>query len=406
MKKADHYFFGQNLPPKLRVYTPVVVSGWPEDHHSAGNPAEVLDFQKIKSKDNSEADPKPLELPMARTMYDIIQEGFEGKSKPGSEVMNLLNKKRLKYVMRPEHSTSKKVRQFYLDRENYVSERVRRVREWQKFLTRMRFVTHLNTKRVSCVRSIGRDAHIITLFIMGDGEGFFSYGIGKGLDEDVAYRRAMYACRKNALYIPLYEKRTLFQDAHESFGRSRVRLFGLHRGAGFTCSQRYLAWFKSIGIKDGGMKLTGTRNMYSLVKAFMLCLEKQRSFREIAFGRGVDYRRLHNPFHKTPPAPSHEDIQDLEAEAAKNFSKAVTEVMNKRGMLETRTYTPMKPYFFNYDPAAYKNAWDATFDAKNVPSGARIYPSFTDFIDASAHIASLDKGIHEPAEFIDSVLVK
>uniref|UniRef100_A0A0A9W8J8 Uncharacterized protein n=1 Tax=Lygus hesperus TaxID=30085 RepID=A0A0A9W8J8_LYGHE len=128
------------------------------------------------------------------------------------------------------------------------------------------------------------------------------------------------------------------------------------------------------------------------MQAFIKCLEKQRSYREIAFNRGVDYRNIRSPFNQTPPVPSPQEVVELERQAGENLRKAMYEVMHKRGLLYTNTFKSLQPTLLHYDPTAYKEAWDKHLDRKNVPHGVRLYPGFSDFVDASTYIASIPMG--------------
>lgn len=379
MHKADHHFFAAKVPPKLRLYRPQTRIGWDDEVKLSTNVNE-----NDKKDDTNLQEDEEIE----NTINEQKKFTFHEDVKVNEDINNIKNEN-LQYSTDKEFIDQKQINNFIKKQTQNVSLRVQRIMEWQKFLMRMRYIQKQATKRVTCVRAIGRINQFVVLFLMGDGEGYFTYGIGKASDRRVAYRRAQYNCRNNVMFIPLFEKRTFFQDAYERFGRSHVRIYGLPRGSGQTCSQRYLPWLRAVGVIDGGMKLSGTKNLFNVMNAFIKCLEKQRSYREIAFSRGVDYRRIRSPYLQTPPRPSPQEIEELERQAQDNLHKSINEVMKKRGLLYTRTFEPLQTTFLNYDREMYKEAWDKHLDKKNVPHGLRLYPSFSDFVDASTHIASI-----------------
>lgn len=258
---------------------------------------------------------------------------------------------------------------------------MRRAEFWRKYLELFTMVDLLHTTTVRCTRAVGRVDSAAALVIMGNHRGIFTYGRGKASVREQAVRIALLKTRRNVLFTPIHENRAPYYSITGKFKASTIVLKPQPRGVGLRAGRLTFSLLESIGYKDASAKLRGRPNIWNIVRAWMECLKYQESYREIANMRGAHYQQMMNPWTKAPPVPSREEVQELEDVAAQAFKEAVIDIFKSRQLYETDTFKPLVPHFTQR--ANWIEKWDRYMDMANVPQSIRLYPGFSEYLDAA-----------------------
>jgi small subunit ribosomal protein S5 len=384
LQKADHYFFEDRPCPPAQLLVPLrdprtVLPNSPistmvsklEKKHNVGLPY-ALDKEQ---RELIEKTTRELTLPRMRNdkevmsyLQDKIDEIYDG-SESDEEYLNRLN------------SIDQREPNMTLVSGQYFTAQMRRAEFWRKYLEIFTYVDLLYTTTVRCTRAVGRVSSAAALVIMGNGHGIFSYGRGKASDNEQAVRIALLKTRRNVLFTPLHENRTPYYSVVGKFKASTIFLGPQARGVGLRAGRLTFTLLECIGYKDASAKLRGRPNIWNIVRAWMECLKYQESYREVANMRGQHYQQMLNPWTKAPPIPSREEVQEMEDVAAQAFKEAVIDVFKSRQLFETDTFKDIKPHFT--ERANFEQKWDRYLDMANIPQSLRLYPGFSEYLDAS-----------------------
>lgn len=165
--------------------------------------------------------------------------------------------------------------------------------EFEKKLKKMGIIHQLiAADRVQKVTAQGKTLNFRSLVIAGNQKGVAGYGVGKADNVKVATERALKKAVKNAIYLELYEGRTLYHEVHGKFNSSTLFIRPTGKGRGNRTSDIVGAALYCFGIDDVSAKLHGQRNPFTVVKAIFNALQQHKSADVIAMSTGRSIQEL------------------------------------------------------------------------------------------------------------------
>ena len=141
--------------------------------------------------------------------------------------------------------------------------------------------------RVAKVVKGGRRFGFAALVVVGDGKGRAGYGSAKAREVPDAIRKATEQAKRNLVFVPLRDSRTLHHDILGRFGAGAVHMRAAPMGTGIISGGPTRAVFEALGIQDIVAKSVGSSNPYNMVKAAFNGLLCSRTPRSIAQRRGL-----------------------------------------------------------------------------------------------------------------------
>ncbi len=160
-------------------------------------------------------------------------------------------------------------------------------REESEFVDKL---VHIN--RVAKVVKGGRRFGFAALVVVGDQKGRVGFGHGKAREVPEAIRKASEAAKREMIFVPLRDGRTLHHDLKGRHGAGKVVLRAAPPGTGIIAGGPMRAVFETVGMSDVVAKSIGTSNPYNMVRATFDALKKQMHPRDIAAQRGIKYSTL------------------------------------------------------------------------------------------------------------------
>ena len=151
-------------------------------------------------------------------------------------------------------------------------------------------LVHIN--RVAKVVKGGRRFGFAALVVIGDQKGRVGFGHGKAREVPEAIRKATESAKRDMIFVPLRNGRTLHHDLEGRHGAGRVFLRAAKPGTGIIAGGPMRAVFESVGMQDVVAKSVGTSNPYNMVRATFDALKKQMHPKQIAAQRGLKYSTL------------------------------------------------------------------------------------------------------------------
>jgi small subunit ribosomal protein S5 len=377
LEKADHYYFMQNISPKLHVFAPAERPG----------DSVVDNFFKTDSSVTEEKD-----------KVESLRRAFEREMKK----TEALDASPVNYPDDPlvvgSNLPAQTVDRMDLERmTTMLTAQQRRAEFWTKFSGMMTFIDTMFETVVRVTRATGRVDSWCSLVVMGNRNGVITFGRGKGPTPYYSMRRSIYKCRRNVTFVPMLEHRTFFQAVVAKWKRTKVLVKPQPRGFGLHASPPFFSMLEAAGFEDATIRRTGSNCPWNGVRAFFDCIRMQRSYRELALARGAHFQVMMDPFFKNPPVPTPAELRELEKDAAAAFTEAIQDVVRSRDLLATPAYAPLKVYFDK--KPEFEAKMTEIFDAKRVPESMRMFPPFTQFLDtvAASGKASADKEAAEDA---------
>ena len=145
-------------------------------------------------------------------------------------------------------------------------------------------LVHIN--RVAKVVKGGRRFGFAALVVVGDLKGRVGFGHGKAREVPEAIRKATEAAKRDLIFVPLREARTLHHDSHGRHGAGKVILRAAPQGTGIIAGGPMRAVFEMLGVQDVVAKSQGSQNPYNMIRATLDGLKKEASPRSVAQRRG------------------------------------------------------------------------------------------------------------------------
>ena len=151
-------------------------------------------------------------------------------------------------------------------------------------------LVHIN--RVSKTVKGGKRFGFAALVVVGDGKGRVGFGHGKAREVPEAIRKATEAAKRDLIFVPLRDGRTLHHDVPGRHGAGKVLLRSAPAGTGIIAGGPMRAVFETLGMHDVVAKSTGSSNPYNMVRATFDALKHQVHPKDVAAQRGLKYATL------------------------------------------------------------------------------------------------------------------
>ncbi len=149
-------------------------------------------------------------------------------------------------------------------------ERQYKVRERSEFDQRV-----LDIRRTARVVAGGRRFSFRATVVIGNRDGKVGAGMGKGADVASAVEKAVFQAKKNLIFVPLTEARTITHEAEGRLGAAWVLLRPAREGRGLVAGGPVRAIADLAGIKNLTAKILGrTANKLNNAKATIEALKK------------------------------------------------------------------------------------------------------------------------------------
>lgn len=144
----------------------------------------------------------------------------------------------------------------------------------------------VNIRRVSKTNKGGRTFGFSVLVVVGDGKGSVGFGTGKAKEIPEAVNKAIGAAKKNMIFIPMMNGKTLHHDVDAKFSACKVIIRSAPSGTGIIAGGAMRSLFEVSGIKDVVAKSIGaSSNANNLVRASIKALKSMMTPKTIAYFR-------------------------------------------------------------------------------------------------------------------------
>jgi small subunit ribosomal protein S5 len=146
-------------------------------------------------------------------------------------------------------------------------------------------VVHIS--RVAKVVKGGRRFSFSALVVVGDGNGYVGYGLGKANEVPEAIRKGVEQAKKNLIKVSISDGQTIPYEIEGHYGAGRVLMMPASAGTGVIAGGAARAVFETAGVNNILAKCLGTNNPHNVVKAVFAGLESMKSPEELIAKRGL-----------------------------------------------------------------------------------------------------------------------
>jgi small subunit ribosomal protein S5 len=146
-------------------------------------------------------------------------------------------------------------------------------------------VVHIS--RVAKVVKGGRRFSFSALVVVGDGNGYVGYGLGKANEVPEAIRKGVEQAKKNLIKVSISDGQTIPYEIEGHYGAGRVLMMPASAGTGVIAGGAARAVFETAGVNNILAKCLGSNNPHNVVKAVFAGLGSMKSPEELIAKRGL-----------------------------------------------------------------------------------------------------------------------